>query len=143
VTRPPVLAVLACLLVLPAAVSAATVRGRVASIKDGDTATFTVKKRARTYNLLGVAAPRAGDCFARESAHALKKMLPRDTSVVLRLLGRSAEVKLGSNSINLTMVGSGYARAAEAPGSFGSRIKAAESIAKTSRRGLWAECESR
>ena len=130
------------------------VRGTVASVTDGDTLTLTNGRRVR---LVQIDAPefRDGECYARESAAALRRILPPGTEVRLvadpRLdrvdrFGRQLRyVFKGRENVNVLLV----RRGAAAPWFFdGERGRFAEPLvseaegARAAGRGLWRRCSA-
>ena len=130
------------------------VRATVASVIDGDTLTLTNGRRVR---LVQIDAPelRDDECYATESAAALKRLVPPGTQVRLApdpqldrvdRFGRELRyVFKGSRNVNLLLV----RRGAAAPWFFdGERGRFAEHLlteakaARAAGRGLWRLCSA-
>jgi endonuclease YncB( thermonuclease family) len=124
---------------------AATKRGKVVRVVDGDSVRVKVGKRARTYGLLGVSAPARQDCFGREARRRLKRLLPRRARVRLvteRGAGRRlAYVFRGRRLVNAAVLASGHARAHDLGGlRLGDRLETAHARAQDRGRGMWRAC---
>ena len=137
-------AMLAALLCLPLALSAAELRGKVVSIADGDTITvLDADKQQHKIRLDGIDAPEKGQAFGTKSRQALSdKIGQRDVRITWtkqdrygRTLGK---VYLGERWINREMVADGmawrYVQYSKAP-----ELIKAETEAREAKRGLWAD----
>ncbi len=137
---------------LSATVSAATLRGRVVSISDGDTLTV-VDSRNQQYRvrLSGIDAPESGQSFGRISKYNLSSLVAgRSVTVDYhkfdrygRLVGK---VTLAELDINLQQIRSGLAWVytdfeAELSSDDANAYRAAEREARKGLRGLWADAD--
>jgi micrococcal nuclease len=124
----------------------------VARVGDGDTIDLTDGRRIR---LVQIDAPELGDgeCYGREAARALRKLLPEGATVRLvadpRLddvdrFGRLLRyVHLGATNVNLELVGRGTAAPwffGGARGRYADALLDAARAAEAERRGLWGAC---
>ena len=75
------LAVLVAVLAVPGWAQAASTRGRVVSVRDGDTLRVRVGGATRTVNLLGVRAPALSACMGEEARDELADLAPRGSRV--------------------------------------------------------------
>lgn len=126
------------------AAEAATTRGEVARVVNGDTIRVVSGGATRSVRLLGVDAPGRRDCFGAEAATALRRMLPRGAAVRLTKDGRrrGAYVRSTGKLINQAMLAGGFATA-DRVGRLrkGDRLNAAAGRAEAAQLGLWGACE--
>ena len=131
--------------------SAATASGRnadrtarVVQVVDGDTLTLTSPTGPRRYQLLGVRAPAATDCFGRQARTRLRTLLPAGSKVRVITRGRrstSVVVLRRGQGVNRLVVQSGHAQATLRDGTRLARLlRAAQTRARDAERGLWATC---
>ena len=124
----------------------------VARVVDGDTIRLDDGTRVR---LVQIDAPELaeGECYARQSARALRRLLPRGTPVRLEADGRLDSrdrfgrqlryVWKGSRNVNLLLVQRGIASVwffQGDRGRYARRLLGAAREAKRARRGLWRAC---
>ncbi len=129
----------------PATATAATDRGTVVRVTDGDTVTVRVAGAPRRVDLLGLRAPAGRACFAAQARRALQGLLPRGTRVVLRSdgrrRGRGRYVSRGATLVNAAMLERGAARPSRIDGlSRAGTLRRAARRAQDGRRGLVGRC---
>jgi micrococcal nuclease len=124
----------------------------VARVGDGDTVDLTDGRRIR---LVQIDAPELGDgeCYGREAARALRKLLPEGATVRLVAdpslddvdrFGRLLRyVHLGATNVNLELVSRGTAAPwffGGARGRYANEFLDAARAAEAEQRGLWRAC---
>ena len=134
--RRAALLLVAATLAVPSVTEAAALRGKVASVTDGDSVKLKVGKKTRAFSLAGLNAPEGTECFAAEAKAKLKALLPKGSKVRGSSRGRSAQLTRGGKNVNKEMVRGGFARAV------GSRFAGDEAAAKSAGAGLWTACQA-
>jgi endonuclease YncB( thermonuclease family) len=130
---------------LGAPAAAGAQKGRVVRVADGDSVVVRAGVHAHTYDLLGVDAPGAGECFGTQAKAALKRLLPRRAKVRLardpRGSRRGRYITRGSKLINAAVLRAGAARPAGIDGlRKAGRLRSAASAAQGAGRGLFGAC---
>lgn len=130
---------------------------QVVSVTDGDTIHISMNGTIETVRLLGVDTPETVDprkpvqCYGPEASQQTKALLTGkqvtleadpsqdDRDKYGRLL---RYVYLGSQNVSLLLITEGYGReyTYDKPYKYQKEFRAAESNAKTNRRGLWGAC---
>lgn len=130
---------------LGAPATAGAQKGKVVRVADGDSVVVRSGGHSHTYDLLGVDAPNAGECFATQARSALKHLLPRRAKV--RLAGdpngtrRGRYITRGSKLVNSAMLRAGAARAAGIDAlRKAATLRSATNAAQGAGRGLFGAC---
>lgn len=123
-------------------------RAALTRVVDGDTIVVRIGGRAERVRFIGIDTPERDECFFREAAEHLRRLIGGHRS--LRLVsdvsardryGRLLRyVHAGDVFVNARMVGDGYAHATPVPPDVehARALRAAERRARAARRGFWA-----
>ncbi len=131
-------------------VGAETIVGKVVAIADGDTLTvLDALKHEHKIRLSGIDAPEGGQAFGKPSKRALSdcafgKQATVDGDKSDRYGRRVGKVMVNGLDCNLRQIELGYAwhyvkYASERPPAESKAYAAAEVVARTAKRGLWAD----
>jgi micrococcal nuclease len=140
------LLVISVLAIATTVVAPPTLTGKVVGIADGDTLTLLVAKTQVRVRLDGIDTPERGQPFGKKAGQALaKKVFGKIVQVddfgkdrYGRTLGI---VRLDTRNINLELVREGWAWWYRKYAPKNKELAAAETAARTAKRGLWADAK--
>ncbi len=136
---------LLCALLISSSLCAESFSGNVVGISDGDTIKVLASGQAVTVTLYGIDAPEVGQDYSNKAKQALSALVfgqtvtveAKETDRYKRTIGKI--LLQDGRSANEELVSQGYAWWYQKYAKKDARLRDLEALAKSSKRGLWAD----